>query len=162
MVVSYSDSEPVLSNKSIFLAGPTPRRKDIISWRKKALKVLNDIGYDGVVYVPEYSDNTVFEDKLKQMQWERFALTNASVIAFWVPREINTMPGFTTNVEFGYWLSSQKCIYGRPNNSDKNSYLDWLYGVECNAKPIDSLEELMVESKQMADGRVYERVLGSL
>ena len=38
--------------------------------------------------------------------WERIALTDATVILFWVPRKLPDMAAFTTNVEFGYWLHS--------------------------------------------------------
>ena len=55
MIVNYSDQEIIKGEKSIFLAGPTPREKDIISWRNEAIKILENLGFDGIVYVPEYS-----------------------------------------------------------------------------------------------------------
>ena len=33
--------------------------------------------------------------------------------------EIPNMSGFTTNVEFGYWLHSGKVLYGRPDGAPK-------------------------------------------
>lgn len=51
--------------------------------------------------------------------WERMALTEATVIMFWVPRSLPDMAGFTTNVEFGYWMPTKKVIYGRPNTAKK-------------------------------------------
>jgi len=56
------------------------------------------------------------------------------------------MPAFTTNVEFGYWLHSKKVIYGRPSNSPKTKYLDWLYELDYNEKPIDNLDNLLKEA----------------
>lgn len=78
------------------------------------------------------------------MWWEREALYNADTIVFWIPRSAK-LPAFTTNVEFGYWLAknSSKVIYGRPDESEKNKYLDWLYYTETNKEPINNLEELL-------------------
>ena len=84
------------------------------------------------------------------------ALTEATVIVFWVPRRIPEMSGFTTNVEFGYWLPSKKVIYGRPNEAQKNKYLDWLYELDYDKKPIDNLEELLKEAISMAERKYYE------
>lgn len=41
--------------KSIFLAEPTPCDENIISQRKRACKILKEMRFDGIVYVPEYS-----------------------------------------------------------------------------------------------------------
>lgn len=148
MKVNYSD-EPVLkSDRSIFLAGPTPRSIEIQTWRKEAIKILENLGFNGTVYVPEreFDDRTF--DYNNQVWWEREALYNASIIVFWIPRVIPDMPAFTTNVEFGYWISknSEKVIYGRPDNSQKNRYLDWLYETETEKKPFNNLEELLKEA----------------
>lgn len=61
------------------------------------------------------------------------------------------MPAFTTNVEFGYWLHTGKILYGRPDDARKIKYLDWLYETNMNSKPYNSLEELLIESKNKAD-----------
>lgn len=55
MIINYSDQEVIRNRKSIFLAGPTPRGENIESWRKYACQFLEKNGFDGVVYVPEYS-----------------------------------------------------------------------------------------------------------
>ena len=47
---------------------------------------------------------------------------------FWVPRELRTMPAFTTNVEFGIWADSGKAVLGYPPKAPKCRYLDWLAG----------------------------------
>lgn len=53
------------------------------------------------------------------------------------------MPAFTTNVEFGYWLHSNKVIYGRPDDAVKIKYLDWLYELDYNEKPFNNLDDLL-------------------
>ena len=153
MVVNYSDQDVVKGMKSIFLAGPTPRSIDIETWRKEALKVLEDLNYDGIVYIPEreFDDRTFDYDN--QVWWERKALYNADVILFWIPRDMEILPAMTTNVEFGYWLAknSGKVLYGRPDDSVKNRYLDWLYETETGNKPYSNLEELLKEGIKFVD-----------
>ena len=156
MIINYSDQEVITGKKAIFLAGPTPREERVKSWRDEACRILEEKGFDGVVYVPEYStgkpliDYDIQKDD-GQVMWERIALSNSSVILFWIPRELPDMPAFTTNVEFGYWLHSGKAIYGRPDNSKKNQYLDWLYKLDTKKKPINNLEELIDETIIMVD-----------
>lgn len=143
MELNYSDKKVIISNKkSIFLAGPTPRDNNTISWREEAINYLEKINFDGVVYIPE--DEFIRKnDFIDQAEWEREALTKATIILFWVPRELDKMPAFTTNVEFGYWLAKtpEKIIYGRPDNARKIKYLDWLYKKESNIDISKSLVE---------------------
>ena len=78
--------------------------------------------------------------------WEREALTEATIIVFWIPRHLPDMPAFTTNVEFGYWLHSRKILYDRPNDAEKIKYLDWLYELDYGIKPQDNLKALLIEA----------------
>ncbi|MBR2704808.1 MAG: nucleoside 2-deoxyribosyltransferase domain-containing protein [Clostridia bacterium] len=135
MEVNYSNQNLILTGNSIFLAGPTPRDEAVHSWRPQAVKLLREIGFDGVVYVPEYSTEQVFQDYERQIkhdyerqvEWEWNALDIAGAILFWVPRNLRDMPAFTTNVEFGYWVREDRAFYGRPNNAELVRYLDSLY-----------------------------------
>ena len=151
MIINYSDKPVIKTKNSIFLAGPTPRSKDIPSWRNEALKILKDMQYNKVVYVPELENDNRDFDYMNQVEWEREALYNAGRIIFWVPREVVNMPGFTTNVEFGYWLAKDpnKVYYGRPEDADKIKYLDWLYTKETGrytTRHLDMLIKLAVNS----------------
>lgn len=151
MKINYSDQEVIKGEKSIFLAGPTPRGNETESWRTNACELLEENGFDGVVYVPEYSTWKPKTDYVDQAEWEREALTNASVIAFWIPRELPDMPAFTTNVEFGYWLHSGKVLYGRPDSASKIKYLDWLYKVDTGLEPANNINDLLLESIELSD-----------
>lgn len=155
MIINYSDQTIIKNKKSIFLAGPTPRDEKTKSWRTTACEILNELGFDGVVYVPEYSTWKPKVDYVDQAMWEREALTESTVIMFWIPRSLPDMCAFTTNVEFGYWLHSGKVIYGRPDNAVKIKYLDWLYQMDYNKVPINNLEELLKESMILAD-KLYD------
>ena len=154
MRINYSDEEILKGEKSIFLAGPTPRGEDAVSWRKEACKILEDLGFDGIVYVPEYSTWKPKESYNDQAMWERIGLTEATVIIFWIPRQIPEMMGFTTNVEFGYWLHSGKVLYGRPDSTPKTKYLDWLYELDFNLKPYNDLKSLLECAVNNANERV--------
>lgn len=143
MRVNFSDEVVLKGKKSIFLAGPTPREEKVASWRVDAVKKLEELGFDGVVFVPEYSTWVPKTNYIDQANWEREALTEATVILFWIPRSLPDMPGFSTNVEFGYWLHSKKVIYGRPDGAPKTKYLDWLYKTDYNEEPFNDLDKLL-------------------
>jgi hypothetical protein len=128
--------------QSIFLAGPTPRAANVKSWRPEAITKLAELGFLGEVFIPEASDWGPHDQYDAQVHWEWEALKQASVIVFWVPREIETMPAFTTNVEFGDWVKSGKVILGAPSDAPKMNYLRMLankYNVPC----FDTLDETL-------------------
>ena len=151
MIINYSDQEVIKNQKSIFLAGPTPRGENVTSWRKEACKFIEESGFDGVVYVPEYSTWKPKGDYVEQASWEREALSNATVIVFWVPRVLPDMPAFTTNTEFGYWIHTGKILYGRPDNSQKIKYLDWLYKEDMKMDPYNNLNALLTGAISLAN-----------
>lgn len=149
MNIFYSDQkiENVIINftEGIFLAGPTPRDKNVQSWRPDAIKILEKYNYQGNVFIPERHDKMYKLDYIDQVEWERFGLAISSYILFWVPRQFPHMPAFTTNVEFGYYIAKNpnKVYYGRPDNSPKNKYLDWLYFAETGRKPYSTLTDII-------------------
>lgn len=130
-LVFSNQSTPLKIHSSIFLAGPTPRNASAIDWRKEAVKHLQNLKYDGVVFIPcpdfiwNDPSNTESWDYVAQLEWETTHRDIADKIVFWVPRNIEGgMPAFTTNIEFGEDLHSNKIIYGRPSNAEKCRYLD--------------------------------------
>lgn len=127
MKINYSDQPVRNAEKSVFLAGPTPRRKDVQSWRPNACRYLQELGFDGIVYVPELSSGEALFSYDNQITWEWEALEKAGIIVFWIPRDLTIMPAFTTNVEFGYYVRDSRMVYGRPDSAEMNRYLDRLY-----------------------------------
>ncbi len=122
--VVYALEEPPPSyTKSIFLAGPTPRHVDVPSWRPEALRLLAAAGYDGLVFVPEDRDGVWHGRWDDQVDWEERCLNLADCILFWVPRDMATMPGLTTNAEFGRWEDSGKMVFGSPPQAVSTHYL---------------------------------------
>jgi len=108
---------------TLFLAGPNPRKDSVPSWRPESLDILKEIEFEGGVFVPE----PFAKDYETQVQWEWNALTFCTLVLFWVPRDLHRMPAFTTNVEFGMFVESDKIVYGRPEGAPKTRYLDWHY-----------------------------------
>jgi hypothetical protein len=150
MKTLYSDQPPLTKpEKSIFLVGPTPRSDAVPSWRPNAVEILEKLGFDGTVLIPERKDWKTKFGYTDQIEWEYACLTHATAIAAWVPRCMTNMPALTTNVEFGYWLatSPKRIFYGRPDKAPHTSYLDWLYrkhlAETASASIFDSLEELL-------------------
>jgi 8-oxo-dGTP pyrophosphatase MutT (NUDIX family) len=130
---------------SIFLAGPTPRDKENVpSWRPEALKLLASAGFDGHVFVPE-TEEGAFNDwegtfpYKEQVEWEEEALHRADCILFWIPREMDTMPGLTTNDEYGFWKTSGKVVLGTPPDAEKVRYQRY-YAEKVGTPVLDSLE----------------------
>ena len=159
-VVYAREPFPETFSKAIFLAGPTPRSKEVDSWRPEALKVLASAGFDGVVFVPENGDGSPSFDYLHQIEWEERGLRMADGIVFWVPRDLKTMPAFTTNIEWGVWQDSGKCVLGSPADAPKMAYLQsyadklGVTRADTLTETIDAVLELIGEGATRSGGAV--------
>lgn len=157
MEVVYTGEEmPDVINKSIFLAGPTPRNnEEQESWRPDALKLLEDMGFDGVVFVPENRDGEFKMNYDDQIDWEEKYLSVADCVLFWVPRDLTLdskdfpkMAAFTTNVEWGKWEKSGKVVFGAPKKAPKNDYLKF-YAEKYNVPVCDTLKDTLESALDM-------------
>lgn len=170
MEVVYTGEEmPEKVAKSIFLAGPTPRNKEEVeSWRPDALKILEDKGFDGVVFVPEDRNGEFHLEYDHQISWEEKYLNIADCIVFWVPRDLTLdskdfpkMAAFTTNVEFGTWQDSGKIVFGAPEDAEKVSYLKHYcqkYNVPVSETLTDTLDdaiEMLGKGEEREGGERY-------
>jgi 8-oxo-dGTP pyrophosphatase MutT (NUDIX family) len=153
-IVYALQGPPETVTKSVFLVGPTPRAETGgESWRPAMIEALRQAGYDGVVYVPETEDGQWKHSYTDQIAWEQKYLHQCDVVIAWVPRDLETMPAFTTNVEFGEFVASGKLIYGRPDGAPKTRYLDALYEEHTLGKPYRTLDELaMIAVRRIGDG----------
>jgi len=153
MQIVYAKQEPPASfRRSLFLAGPTPRDENVASWRPQALELLQAMNFDGVVFVPEKEGGGMDGSYEAQIEWEESSLHMADSIVFWIPRELRTMPGFTTNVEWGFWEDSLKAVLGAPPDAPKMRYLRH-YAQKFSVPQRDTLQgTLDAAMESIADG----------
>lgn len=169
-IIYTGEDAPEKITKSIFLAGPSLRpdqENTTKSWRQDAIKILEDKGFDGVLFVPEcrdmkFPDNFNYDD---QVEWEEKYLNMADCIVFWIPRDLSIdkngtikLAALTTNIEWGTWAQSGKVVYGAPKDADKNRYIDF-YAKQFNIDKADTLTELLDNALEMV-GEGSERTEG--
>lgn len=123
-IIYAGDDIPKSFSKSIFLAGPTPRSKEVQSWRNEAIEILKNEKYDGAVFIPEPKDGESYPDYLNQIEWETKMLDACDCILFWIPRNMTTLPALTTNIEWGKYQKSEKIVMGFPEDSEHNRYIN--------------------------------------
>ena len=119
----------------IFLAGPVVRGSSFKdSWRYEAINILEKLDFPGGVFIPEereWNESELDEKYIEKMHvWEWDHLAQSDIILFWIPRNIkNGVYGYTTNIEFGYWISYDpyKVVLGHPKDADMMEYIDDLY-----------------------------------
>ncbi|WP_043173462.1 nucleoside 2-deoxyribosyltransferase domain-containing protein [Streptomyces sp. NRRL B-24484] len=121
--------EEIPDGPSVFLAGPTPRAAEVASWRPEAVGLIA-ARWKGpgplTVLLPEDRDGFRAVDYDHQFAWETAGRAAATAILFWIPRDVRTLPGFTTNVEFGHDVTTGRAVLGCPPdcpNPERNRYL---------------------------------------
>lgn len=159
-VVYYNEEMPYKFSKSIFLCGPTLRSgQEGESWRKDALQILSDIGFDGVIFIPENRNGRLEEefDHNDTVNWEQKHLDLADVILAWIPRT-EELPGYTTNIEFGAYKDSGRIVLGWPEDALKMRYIEHCAD-QLNIPIHHSLTET-IETALEIIGEGAERTLG--
>lgn len=160
---------PTTITRSIFLAGPVPRETSVPSWKPEAIKILEDRGFDETVFVPEWKDFDTRQkatdptrEYITQCNWESDAMAVSDVILFWIPRNMKTMIGLTTNHEHGEWFMSGKTVLGFPRESENNDYLHVKSLQGVSGIPHDTLEEtvdaaleLIGDAAERSDGEKF-------
>jgi len=131
-IIFAGDDFPDYVEKTIFLAGPSPREQSVKDWRNGVVEVLEKKGFNGTLYIPiprkrffndyEKDDAWTYDD---QIEWECQARQRADALLFWIPRSMEgKMPALTTNIEFGEDLRYPNIFYGRPDEAESCRYLD--------------------------------------
>lgn len=122
--------EHLPNGPSVFLAGPTPDKSaPVPSWRPEAARALAAqwAGDQPLTVLSPESRHGERADRYEtQVDWETAARAAASAILFWIPRDLRTLPGMTTNVEFGLDVASGRAVLGCPPDCpdpERNRYL---------------------------------------
>jgi hypothetical protein len=132
------DSDDLTSDRHIFLAGPTPRSAEVKSWRPEAIQIFESIGFDGTLIVPE-PQNGIWKHRNCQIDWEQAYLQECDAVMFWVPRNMQNMPGLTTNIEFGMYLYSGRMIFGAPGDAEHVWYMQYC----CQKNKVPTSDNLL-------------------
>ncbi|HZL46445.1 MAG TPA: nucleoside 2-deoxyribosyltransferase domain-containing protein [Opitutaceae bacterium] len=144
--------------KSIFLAGPTPEDQDARSWRPEALEILKRLGFRGTVFVPEPRIGDWTSDNSEnQILWEWEGLAAATVVVFWIPRDLAGMPASTSNFEGGLMAAGKKLILGIPSKAPERDYLAALarqYAVPVYHTLADTMAAAVQLSRQPYEGPI--------
>ncbi|MFJ6140132.1 nucleoside 2-deoxyribosyltransferase domain-containing protein [Kitasatospora sp. NPDC092286] len=121
--------EPLPGGPSVFLAGPTPGADHPVdSWRPEAIAELQARWTGRVplsVLNPESRGGIRAEHYRDQVRWETEARRIASAVLYWIPRDLLTMPAFTTNIELGADAHTGRAVLGCPPDcpdADRNRY----------------------------------------
>jgi hypothetical protein len=150
---------------SVFLAGPTPRAgTGTPSWRPGAIDALAT-AWTGprplTVLTPESRDGVRAAHYDDQFSWENLARQLAGAILFWIPRDLATLPGFTTNVEFGHDVTTGRAVLGCPPgcpNPERNRYL--IHLAHRYAVPVrHTLTDTITAALAVAQGRRVPHLL---
>ncbi|MGZ2360930.1 nucleoside 2-deoxyribosyltransferase domain-containing protein [Streptomyces sp. 372A] len=140
--------EPIPAGLKVFLAGPTPDKSvPAPPWRPDALELITAqwTGTESLtVLSPESRHGERAARYEDQVDWETEARAAADAVLFWIPRDMRTMPGMTSNVEFGLDVSTGRAVLGCPPdcpNPERNRYLIYVarrHGVPVCSKLADT------------------------
>ncbi|MEV7868320.1 nucleoside 2-deoxyribosyltransferase domain-containing protein [Streptomyces sp. NPDC088124] len=108
-----------------------------------------------IVFAPESRDGKYARHYDDQVGWETDARAAADAILFWIPRDLRTLPGFTTNVEFGLDVATGRAVLGSPPtcpNPERNRYLIYVAG-RHGVPVLDTLAETVTAAPDIIAAR---------
>lgn len=153
-VVYAGEALPEEMQRSLYLAGPSPRDAHQPDWRADAVAWLAAANFDGVVFVPLARDG-VRPAYADQMAWEQSAINRSDQIVFWIPRT-REMLGLTTNVEFGAAIHTGRVVLGAPADALSTRYLSMLAERE-HVPTHTTLEETLSAACRRVDAGALRR-----
>jgi 8-oxo-dGTP diphosphatase len=103
--------------KTLFLAGPSEPHGRPTAWRQEAIQILRDLRFDGHVFVPDFEEGWANGNLDAQFDWVTEAMDRADAIVFWVPRDLQTLHGYSTNIEWGLYARSRNVVWGAPEDA---------------------------------------------
>lgn len=97
---------------SVFLAGPTAEAgSPVPSWRPAAIDLFARCWTSPAPLTVLTPENPVRADRYDdQFRWENAARAIATVRLYWIFRDMQCLPGMTTNIELGFDVGSGRTL----------------------------------------------------
>jgi hypothetical protein len=146
-IIYYDSLDKMIDGVSIFLAGPTDRDSNHTQWRLNAIEYFEKNNFSGTLISPEFEDKekSINYDYSYFPDWEEIFLQCCDYILFWIPRDLEKLPGFTTNVEFGKYYQDKRVYIGSPIDSPKNRYLKHIYERDVKKYWYNYLDTMIID-----------------
>ncbi|MFJ9622915.1 nucleoside 2-deoxyribosyltransferase domain-containing protein [Streptomyces sp. NPDC101181] len=137
-VVHVGEEAPANWAAAVYLCGPTPVDPADPSWRPEAVAALRS-GWRGAgpltVFLPEPAPGGSYPAYPDHIAWEEEAMRRSDVILFWIPRDMERLPGLVSNIKWGAWYDSGRAVLGAPPEAERMAYL--LHFAEALAVPVE-------------------------
>ncbi len=148
-LVFMGEPYPQNVEKMLFLADSALHGDKLSSsWRIAAIQLLEQIGYDGIVYIPEEREGCPTIAALEyeaRVKWTRRALMQSDVIVFWLPEDLKSMPNIVMSVELGWLSKGGRVILGTPLGTAEARDLH-LYAQQFNVPCYTQLSKALHEA----------------
>lgn len=148
----YEENEDIYDYKvpSIYLAGPD-NSPDIFapSWRNEAIHILDDLKFNGRVYVPEISDYNQYNKndytESDKNKWIYNHMDNADLVVFWFPNNIVDIKSY---IDFGYMLGNRRnqVVLGYPESDINIENMKRLYDLSNDYGTTHRLDFLLIKA----------------
>jgi len=130
---------PAPPARVVYLAGPVDREAPETDWHAHAITELRTSGFGGSIVIPVLRPGTAKRPGADaRIAWEHAAMSRADALLFWIPRALWTLPGLTSNLEWGIWHDSGKAVLGAPAEAPRMRYLRF-HARRMGAPQADSL-----------------------
>jgi hypothetical protein len=122
-IVFIGDPYPQEVEKVVFLVD-SASHQDMRgnSCQVDAIQLLEQLGYDGIVYVPEEkkgSSNTTPLDDEARIRWVHGALMRSDVAVFLFSEEVELILNMPMGIELGWLMESGRLVLGLPLETEK-------------------------------------------
>lgn len=148
-LVFMGEPYPQIVEKMLFLADSTFQQDKLNSfWRIDVMQWLEQLGYDGIVYIPverEDSPNSASFDDEARVRWTHGALMRSDVIVFWLSESMKSMPNVVMSVELGWLLEGGRVVLGAPSGTEEARDLH-LYAQQFGVPYYTQLFEALCEA----------------
>ena len=153
--LNFYGEQVIQGYKSLYLAGPTTLEATFNeSWRKMACNMLKDLGYRGIVYIPEFKEK-VYHEESKDLDWDLKAFEKADIVLFYIPNnKIDNLDNkFYTDFGFILGKKPEKCMLCGTDTELVTKYMQQLYNyVSKDGVMYNNLYEALIKAVIILEG----------